>query len=386
MILFLIMIFAHNVTCDELTQVVVFSRHNIRTPLIHSMSCTSKEWPKWIQEPGLLTTKGALLEEYFGEFFYKYFIKEKLVTDECPDESSVYVYANVLQRTKMTARHFIRSAFKQCNVTVHFKHNVTSDPIFSNVVLNDTESFQTIAREEMQKKLNKLDLKDIYMRLNTILDIETSDSCKQNGLCDLTEENDNITLIYGDEPHVLGPFKIANDIADAFLMAYYNGESLSNIGWGLLQPEDWQLLGKLTSWSQSVRFGCREVAKSIAKPLLNFIKRIFLEKKHKITILFGHDSNIFSILASIDIKHYQLEDQNEQAPIGGKVVFEKWYNGVDYYIKLRYIYLSTEQIRSGARLSKDNQIRKAVLELKNVEVNSDGHASFAEFMKILNNF
>lgn len=384
-ILFLIMVFVHFITGDQLTQVVVLGRHNIRTPLVQSNSASAKEWLKWSQEPGFLTTKGALLEEYLGEYFSEYLIKEKLLTNNCPDDSLVHVHANIFQRTRKTAEHFIRSAFKQCNITVTYKYNDITGPLFQSKVLNDTENFQTLARKEMQEKFNQLDFEDVYMRLNTILDIKNSDLCKLNGLCDLTKGNDNITIIYGEEPNVLGPFKIGSDVADAFLMAYYNGEILSNIGWGLIQPEDWKLLAKLTRGYQDVRFGCTELAKHVAKPLLNYIKKVLMEEKFKFTLLVGHDSSISSVLASIGIKHFELEHQNEKTPIGGKVVFEKWYNGVDYYIKMKYMYLSTEQIRNGAKISMDNPLHKVDLKLKDLKVIDNGYYSFKDFMNILEN-
>ncbi|XP_026322554.1 uncharacterized protein LOC113232132 [Hyposmocoma kahamanoa] len=361
------MLTVHNVASDQLKQVVVLGRHNIRTPLANLKMYTSKEQLKWSQENGFLTTKGALLEEYLGEYFSDYLRKEELLTNECPNDSLVHVYANIYQRTRKTAEHFIRSAFKQCNITINVKPNITSDPVFYLVILNDTESFQTIARKEMQEKLDEMDLKDAYMRLNTILDIKTSYLCKVNSLCDLTKENDNITLIYGDEPNVIGPLKIGNEITDALLMAYYDGENLSKIGWGQIQPEDWKLLAKLTKKHLMVRFGCTHVAKHIAKPLLNYIKQVFLEEKHKFTLLVGHDSCINSVLTSIGVEPYDLAGQNEYTPIGGKVVFEKWYDDVDYYLKIKYVYLSTEQIRHGARISEDNPVHKVYLKLRDVE-------------------
>ncbi|VFS19804.1 glucose-1-phosphatase [Enterobacter cancerogenus] len=41
----------------------------------------------------------------------------------------------------------------------------------------------------------------------------------------------------------------------------------------------------------------------------------------KITLLVGHDSNIASLLTALDFQPYQLHDQQERTPIGGKIVF-----------------------------------------------------------------
>lgn len=378
-----LMLFIHCVISDELTQMVVLSRHNIRTPLARLETYSSKEWLQWTEEPGCLTSKGALLEESLGEYFSKYLIKEKLITKGCPDDSLVHVYANIYQRTRETAKHFVKGAFEACDVPVHFKANVSRDPVFHPVILNDTETFRTLALNEMQEMLDTLDLEDSYSRLNTILDFETSDLCQFRGICDLTKWIDDVIANYEEEPNVFGPLKVGNEVADGFLMAYYQGEPLSNIGWGLIQPEDWKLLAKLTKENQNVRFGCVEVARHVAKPLLRYIKQVFSEEKHKFTLLVGHDSNINSVLTSIGIKPYDLEDQNEKSPIGGKVVFEKWFNGHEYYMKIKYLYLSSEQIRNGTGISKDNPMREANLELKGVMLNKHGHCPFTKFMTIL---
>ena len=49
-------------------------------------------------------------------------------------------------------------------------------------------------------------------------------------------------------------------------------------------------------------------------------------KAPKITLLVGHDSNIASLLTALDFKPYQLHDQQERTPIGGKIVFQRWHD------------------------------------------------------------
>lgn len=384
-ILVLFIAFVHGLAEDQLMQILLLSRPNVRAPVVNLDVYSSKEWLKWGEALGHLTTKGAMLEEYLGEYFSDYFIQEKILTSKCPDDTLVHVYANSVHRTRKTAKHFVRTAFRGCNLTINLQPDNTPDPVFQTVILNDTETFRSIALKEMKEKLDQLDFKEVYTRLNTILDIKTSDLCLLNNLCDLTKGQNNITLNLGLEPIIFGPFKVGYEVADAFLMAYYNGEYLSKVGWGLIQPEDWPLLGNLTREDQMVRFGCTGVAKYVAKPLLSYIEHIFLEGKHKVTLLVGDDSNVNSVLAAIGIKPYNLEGQQELSPIGGKVVFEKWYNGIDYYMKIKYVYLTTEQIRNGSRLSIDNPVRVVNLELNDVEVNDQGHCLFVQFMKILEN-
>ena len=100
----------------KLKQVFIFSRHNVRFPLFEGLRRYSL-WP-WLKlgPPGILTPRGALLEGYMGEYFSEWFKQEKFLPEGCPDEDTVYVYANALSRTKATARAFVDTAFKSCTV------------------------------------------------------------------------------------------------------------------------------------------------------------------------------------------------------------------------------------------------------------------------------
>lgn len=387
--LLLILLILYGVTGDQLKQVVVIGRHNIRSPLKNLTKYTQKEWTKWSKELGFLTTKGCLLEEYFGEYFSDWLVKEKLVTTECPNDTSVHVYANAPERTRKTAEHFIRSAFKKCNITINVMENVTMDPMFQPIFhkpsTNNLDKFEIDIRKEMQERLDSVKLEDAYVKLNTILDLKNSNLCKEEGKCDLTKEHTDIRLKYEKEPEIVGALKMASDVVDGFLMAYYDGIDLNKIGWGEIAQDDWKILGKVTQENQNVLFNYTQFARNVANPLLNYIKQEFLDEKHKFTLLVGHDSNINTVLASIAIKPYDLENQNEKSPIGGKIVFEKWLDNLNnrHFIKIKFVYLTTNQIRSGARITMDNLPRNVILEMQNCNIDNRGYCPFEKFLEVL---
>lgn len=388
-LLFLILAILYGVAGDQLKQVVVIGRHNIRSPLRNLTKYTQKEWTKWSTEMGFLTTKGGLLEEYLGEYFSDWLIQEKLLTNECPNNTLVHVYANAVERTRKTAEHFIRSAFKKCNITINVMENVTMDPmfqpIFHKLPSNVSEQFENDIRKEMQERLDSIKLEDAYVRLNTILDLKNSNLCKEEGKCDLTKEKSVLNLKCDKEPEIVGGLKMANDVVDGFLMAYYDGVELNKIGWGEMGQEDWKILGKVTRENQNVRFNYTQFAKNVAKPLLNYIKKEFLDEKHKFTLLVGHDSNINTVLTSIGIKPYDLENQNEKSPIGGKIVFEKWLDEKNNrnFLKIKFVYLTTDQIRKGARITNTNPPRSVILEMQNCTIDNRGYCPFEKFLEVL---
>ncbi len=70
-------------------------------------------------------------------------------------------------------------------------------------------------------------------------------------------------------------------------------------------------------------------------------------------MLVGHDSNIASLLTALDFKPYQLHDQNERTPIGGKIVFQRWHDSKANrdLMKIEYVYQSAVQLRNADALT-----------------------------------
>ena len=94
-----------------LEQVVVLSRHNIRSPMSGSGSVlteiTPHEWISWTSNPSELSLRGGALETMMGQYFRRWAEKERLFPENYqPDDSSVRIYANAKQRTIATAQFF----------------------------------------------------------------------------------------------------------------------------------------------------------------------------------------------------------------------------------------------------------------------------------------
>jgi glucose-1-phosphatase len=66
----------------ELKEVVVMSRHNIRSPLTSGgaayMRVTPHEWFKWTSPSSQLSLRGGVLETSMGQFFRKWVVAEGL--------------------------------------------------------------------------------------------------------------------------------------------------------------------------------------------------------------------------------------------------------------------------------------------------------------------
>ncbi|KAJ8710813.1 hypothetical protein PYW08_009328 [Mythimna loreyi] len=380
----ILIVLCEGISANNLTlkQVLILSRHNIKYPLGNVLQkYSSKPWPPQDGSPTLLTTRGAQLEGYMGEYFSEWFKTERFLPEGCPDEDTVYVYANTASRTKATARAFIDSAFKSCDVPVHHKNTTEFDPLFLFVIHNSTEAYKDKVLKEINKKLrNNPKLMAVYSELNKILEIEGSQVCKQDGICDLTKANDTVSFEVGKSVDVTGPFRIAHLVVRAFLMSYYDGKPIQDIAWGqITTPEKWNLITAVTRLNQEIRY--TTIADREA-PLVQYLIKTFKEydEMPKLMLLVGHDTNLNCVANGLDFKSIDLPNQFEKYPIASKIVFQRWTDSKNDYLKVEYLYPSWSQLRNGSKYSLESPPQKVVMSLNWCNTDEHGFCPWNEFV------
>ena len=384
-----------------LEQVVVFSRHGLRAPLASPNSTLGKvtpyQWPQWDTPASYLTTRGGVLESYFGHYFSQWLADNKLLDQkDCPDQNDVYIYTNSLQRTIATGQYFAVGAFPGCTVPVVHKETLgTMDPLFFPVISDDSAEFKqsainainNIADNDGVKGLNNK-LAHAYQNMSDILNYSKSQNCLTDKQCDFSTLPTKLIIEKGKEPGITGPLRTGTSIADAFILQYYEGAPLQDVAWGKIKSnQQFEQLVAIKENYNTVLFGSPVVAKQVATKLVNYINQSFSENenKPKFTLLVGHDSNVASLFSTIKIKPYQLADQFETTPIGGKVVFQKWRNNQtgEAMMKIEYFYQSTDQIRHLTELNRQNPPHKVTLEMENCPINTLGFCAFSTFKQAM---
>ncbi|EJL3801424.1 bifunctional glucose-1-phosphatase/inositol phosphatase [Escherichia coli] len=380
----------------QLQQVLMMSRHNLRAPLANNGSVleqsTPNKWPEWDVPGGQLTTKGGVLEVYMGHYMREWLAEQGMVkSGECPPPDTVYAYANSLQRTVATAQFFITGAFPGCDIPVHHQEKMgTMDPTFNPVITDDSAAFSEQAVAAMEKELSKLQLTDSYQLLEKIVNYKDSPACKEKQQCSLVDGKNTFSAKYQQEPGVSGPLKVGNSLVDAFTLQYYEGFTMDQVAWGEIKSDQqWKVLSKLKNGYQDSLFTSPEVARNVAKPLVSYIDKALVTDRTsapKITVLVGHDSNIASLLTALDFKPYQLHDQNERTPIGGKIVFQRWRDSKANrdLMKIEYVYQSAEQLRNADALTLQAPAQRVTLELSGCPIDADGFCPMDKFDSVLN--
>ncbi|HAW2385163.1 TPA: bifunctional glucose-1-phosphatase/inositol phosphatase [Escherichia coli] len=380
----------------QIQQVLMMSRHNLRAPLANNGSVleqsTPNKWPEWDVPGGQLTTKGSVLEVYMGHYMREWLAEQGMVkSGECPPPYTVYAYANSLQRTVATAQFFITGAFPGCDIPVHHQEKMgTMDPTFNPVITDDSAAFSEQAVAAMEKELSKLQLTDSYQLLEKIVNYKDSPACKEKQQCSLVDGKNTFSAKYQQEPGVSGPLKVGNSLVDAFTLQYYEGFPMDQVAWGEIKSDQqWKVLSKLKNGYQDSLFTSPEVARNVAKPLVSYIDKALVTDRTrapKITVLVGHDSNIASLLTALDFKPYQLHDQNERTPIGGKIVFQRWHDSKANrdLMKIEYVYQSAEQLRNADALTLQAPAQRVTLELSGCPIDANGFCPMDKFDSVLN--
>ena len=348
-----------------LEEVVVLSRHNIRSPLSGKGSVLSRitphEWFEWTSAPGELSRKGAILETQMGQFFRQWLISEGLMEEnERPTEGQVRFYANSLQRTIATAQYFSSGMLPIANVTVERHCPLgTMDPTFHPQITRDDAGWRSRVIGQMGA-MNDGRVETIgapmarnFAVLERVLDIKDSPAAR-NDTTAIPLDDLAVQLVPFREPTMTGGLKMANSAADALVLQYYEEPDLQRAAFGhKLSREEWESIAAIKDWYGDVLFTTPAVAANVARPLLETILSELNKDGRKFSFLCGHDSNIGSVLAALGNEDYEAPQAIERkTPIGSKLVFCKWSDRDGrLYVDIHLVYASDTQLREMPMLS-----------------------------------
>lgn len=371
-----------------LKEAVILSRHNIRAPLSTKGSLlekvTTHPWFEWTAGASELTTRGGALENQFGLYFRKWLVDAGLFKENAnPTTNEVNVYANSMQRCIATANYFKTALFPVGDVKVNHRFVPSKmDPVFFPRLTKTSKSFKAQALKEIAAMGGKKgivgineDLKECYEITAKVLDLKNSPACKQDNLCAFDNYNTQIILEKGDEPRMKGSLKDANTCSDALILQYYEEPDAKKAAFGHnITLTDWTKIARIKDVYGDVLFAAPTVAVNVAHPLLVYMYDELSDKDRKLSFLCGHDSNIASVTAALEVEPYDLPNSIEKkTPIGCKLVFEK-FEGKDgqMYCDINLTYQSTDQLRNIAMLGLNNPPQIFPISLKGLQKNADG--------------
>ena len=372
----------------QLRQVVVLSRHNIRSPLSGNGSAlarlTPHAWFQWSSPASELSLRGGVLETIMGQYFRKWLVAEGLFPENClPAEGEVLLYANSMQRTIATAQYFGAGFMPVANLQVkHLYAPSRMDPVFHPQLTKVSRKFRKEALRQIcamggsegLKGVGK-DLQPCFETLAHVLDLDQSVACTQGDTCRFRTDDTEIILERGDEPRMRGGLNLANSASDALILQYYEEPDTLRAAFGhAIGRAQWEQVARIKDVYGDILFTAPIVAVNVAHPLLKEMLAELLRPGRKFTFLCGHDSNIASVNAALGVETYELPQAIEKkTPIGCKLVLEKWADDEGrLFVALNLVYQSPEQLRGLTMLNVGNPPIVFPLQINGLTPNADG--------------
>ena len=382
----------------QLKQVVVLSRHNIRSPLSEKGSLlgdiTPHEWFEWTSKTGELSLRGAMLETTMGQYFRLWMEKEGLFPENyIPRDGAVRFYANSLQRTQATARYFSAGLLPVAVVPVerHMEYN-QGDSVFLPIINFMSDDYAKDIEAERVAHIGgeSLDayrdqLSGAIALLMDVVDMKDSEAYAGGKYGDLLADETQLTLEEGSEPKLTGPIRTALSVSDALVLQYYEEPDDLKAAFGHeLTPDDWKAIGSILDTYEEILFASPTLASNLAHPILKELYAELNAQGREFSFLCGHDSTITAFLAALGVNDYELPGAIEPTtPIGVKVVFERFADekGQSFF-KTELVYQSVEQLRSIQPLSLDTPPMIVPITFEGVEVNGDGLMAEKDLMNL----
>lgn len=366
----------------ELEQLVVLSRHNIRTPLVGKGSVLSRvtdpsyQWHQWTDAPSQLTAKGVILEEKMGVFFHEWLSRKGFLDRYAVDTKSFRFYANAKQRCQMTARTFADKVLPGSNPEVEMKVAFdTMDPVFNPQITKLPSGFAERAQKEIEAIMGDLNkgIAAQYAVIERVIGMSKSPAYPDTS--SFSQFPSAVGFKNNAEPFMTGGLKMACTVSDALVLQYYEEPDEKKAAFGHdMGPDDWVNVALVKEWYGDALFTAPSVAVNVAHPLLQTMLAELKTDGRVFSFLCGHDSNIGSVLAALKVVEYNLPETIEKkTPIGSKVVVERFKDkGGSEYADLWLVYASTSQIRKESALSYETPPVAVRLRLKGLTENADG--------------
>ncbi len=372
----------------ELKEVVVMSRHNIRSPLSSGGAAyqrvTPHKWFEWSSPGSQLSLRGGVLETEMGQFFRKWVVGEGLLPDNHrPQGEEVLFYANSRQRTFSTAKYFSAGFLPFANVEITHKLNEDKmDPVFTPKFTKMNDAY----RQKVLKEIQALhggpqawmeSVQSTLTLMEQVLDMEHSPAA-QNDSAHFWFNDTQFKIEKDDEPRMTGGYTLCNSVADALVLQCYESESFSAFGHELT-TEQWRNICEVKAVYDGLLFTAHSAAVNLAYPLVSRIREELQRSDRKFMFLCGHDSNLASISSALRLQLPETENALEiHTPIGSKLVFEKWSDGSKEYVAVNLVYQSIGQLQGRTLLSLQTPPMVKSVTIEGLTPNSDGLYSLTD--------
>ncbi|MBV9718218.1 MAG: histidine-type phosphatase [Candidatus Eremiobacteraeota bacterium] len=348
---------------SRLMMVVVLSRHGVRSPTHPKelQAYAAQPWPSWSEvRPGYLTARGASLMRQFGEYYRRAYGQQLgFGARGCPPADSVFVWADVDQRTKATGDAVVSGFAPGCGITVGHAggdNDALFDPLPGVGVVNQAQSTASILGAVGGSFGGVVEAYNAqFSTMEQILGCTAAARCKR--LADVatyvTNDGD------GGLASLNGGLDMAGDVAGNLLLEYVDGHRV--VGWSrvnhaqLLELLQLDVLGRRLEHN---RYGARAHSSNIMAHILQTLQEGATGKTvagtrvpatARFVFLSGHDTQLAELQAMFGLSWLVKGDQFDDTPPGGALVFEvrQPVGGGEPFVRTFFTEQSLDAMRAG---------------------------------------
>lgn len=356
---------------SDLGMVVVVSRHGVRSPT-HPAELNPyarQPWPAWSGQPGNLTERGALLMRQFGAYYRRvYGGMLGAGASGCPRSGSVFVWADVDQRTKATGEAIAQGLAPHCAIAVGHAPgdpDTLFDPLPGVGVVNKVESKDSILGSVGGNLGGLLTAYgSAFATMEDVLGCAAPATCKRISDVPTTVANDGDGGLAG----LSGGLDMAADVGENLLLEYTDGHS--DVGWGrvdhakLLELLQLHILAKRLEHN---RYAARAHSSNIMAHILQTLEEgatghavagTRVPPGARFVFFSGHDTQLAEFSALLRLSWLVEGDQLNDTPPGSALIFElhRPSNGAAF-VRTYFVAQTLDAMRAG---QGDNPVRVPV--------------------------
>jgi 4-phytase/acid phosphatase len=389
---------------EELVQVVLVSRHGVRTPTMPAdqlAGWAAEPWPTWKEPLGYLTARGKKLAAIVGRYQREALAGEKLLpgaSSGCPDRGSVYVYADVAERTEQTAQGFLDGFAPGCGIPVESKAPAKVDGVFHPVAAGVCAIDAFEAQSAILSRLGESGFPSVWDQhreaadaLQTMLGCCAPALCAAYGRpspCTLSQIPTALTSLRGGAGvNLIGGLWIASTASEIFLLEYADGKPPAEVGWGRADAAGIRKVLPLHDRAFDLLFRTPYLARRQGSSLLARVAGALTGRPigglpapdpavrgARLVAFFGHDDNLANLGGLLGASWSMPGFPKNETPPAGAMVFEKRRSadGTER-IYASYVSQSIEQMRDASPLSAESPPTRASIRIPGCSADTPGY-------------
>ena len=347
---------------DRLERVVVLSRHGVRAAMSSTAELgrySAEPWPEFAVPPGNLTANGRIAEGVLGTY-YRGLYKGLLPAAGC---GGLHVHANVLERTRETARALAEALQPGCPARIETVGEGHDDPLFEPVAAGVAAPDYGLALAAVAGRIGNDPVAWAQSHRADVVALQ--DLLRGGGSGAALTDVPPVLGIGGGTALVRldGPQARASSLSESLLMAYADGLPLDRLAGGRLTE------ARLTEVqaAHALDFDLRARTPYLARVAASYLAARLMSTidgradgigggRNPVVLVVGHDGTIEALGGLLDL-HWLLQGyQPDQVPPGGALRFELWRRAGDGREVVRVLFTaqSLAQLRGRLPLGPDD--------------------------------